>query len=191
MSAAYRLADFIADLELVTAVALEDEERIRRIQRKLKLLIAGGDPALGDPARVPPKDHYGRYLLHEDKGGRFVVVQLVWGPGQGTPIHDHSTWGVAGILTNELRIVNYDRIDLGARPGVAELRESSALEAPAGTVTYIQPPNDVIHSITNVTEAATRSIHVYGKSSVVCNQYDLEAGTVRPWRLAYDKPCAC
>lgn len=190
-SPAYRLSDFIADLELLTSVPLGEDERIRRIQRKVRLLLAGGDPAVVDPSRVPLPDHYGRYLLHEDKAGRFVVVELVWGPGQGTPIHDHSTWGVAGILTNELRIVNYDRLDDGAKPGVAELREASAVEAPAGTVTYLQPPNDVIHSITNTSAAVTRSIHVYGKSTVACNRFDLKSGSVRPWTLAYDKPCAC
>jgi 3-mercaptopropionate dioxygenase len=187
----YRFSDFVADLELVTAVPLSDEERIRRIQRKLRLLIAGGDAALSDAAKVPRPDHYGRYLLHKDPDGRFVVVQLVWGPGQGTPIHDHSTWGVAGIAANELRIVNYDRVDDGRRPGHAELREASAIEAPAGTVTYIQPPNDVIHSIANPTDHVSRSIHVYGKSVVACNQFDLEKRTLRPWSLAYDKPCAC
>lgn len=187
----YRLADFISDLELITAVPLPDTERIRRIQRKLRLLISGGDVALNDPSRPAPKDHYGRYLLHEDKDGRFVVVLMVWGPQIGTPIHDHSTWGVAGILCNELHIVNYDRMDDGSTPGVAELREASAIDAPAGTVTYIQPPNDVIHSITNTTDVVTRSVHVYGKSTVACNWYDLPTGKMTPWKLSYDKPCAC
>ena len=187
----YRLADFISDLELITAVPLPDTERIRRIQRKLRLLISGGDVSLNDPARPAPKDHYGRYLLHEDKDGRFVVVQMVWGPHLGTPIHDHSTWGVAGILTNELHIVNYDRMDDGSKPGFAELREASAIDAPAGTVTYIQPPNDVIHTITNTTDVVTRSVHVYGKSTVACNWYDLATGKMTPWKLVYDKPCAC
>ena len=187
----YRLADFISDLELITAVPLPDTERIRRIQRKMRLLISGGDIVSTDPARPALKEHYGRYLLHEDKDNRFVVVEMVWGPGQGTPIHDHSTWGVAGILCNELHLVNYDRMDDGSTPGRAELREASAIDAPAGTVTYIQPPNDVIHSISNTTDVVTRSVHVYGKSSVACNWYDLETGKMAPWKLVYDKPCAC
>jgi predicted metal-dependent enzyme (double-stranded beta helix superfamily) len=188
---AYRLADFVADLELITAVPLPDTERIRRIQKKLRMLISAGDVALGDASRPPIQEHYGRCLLHEDKDNRFVVVEMVWGPKQGTPIHDHSTWGVAGILCNELRLVNYDRMDDGSKPGVAELREASAIDAPAGTVTYIQPPNDVIHSITNTTDTVTRSVHVYGKSTVACNWYDLATGRMTPWKLAYDKPCDC
>ena len=188
---AYRLPDFVADLELITAVPLPDTERIRRIQKKLRMLISAGDVPLTDAARPPIKEHYGRYLLHEDKDSRFVVVEMVWGPKQGTPIHDHSTWGVAGVLCNELHLVNYDRMDDGSKPGVAELRESSCVDAPAGTVTYIQPPNDVIHSITNATDTVTRSVHVYGKSTVLCNWYDLATGKMTPWKLSYDKPCAC
>ena len=67
----------------------------------------------------------------------------------------------------------------------------SAIDAPAGTVTYIQPPNDVIHAISNPSDHVSRSVHVYGKSVVACNQFDRERRTLRPWSLAYDKPCAC
>src|SRR3546814_9556739 len=52
-----------------------------------------------DPAgTVPPPAHYQQYLLHLDPGGRFSVVSFVWGPGQRTPIHDHTVWGVIGML---------------------------------------------------------------------------------------------
>ena len=33
---------------------------------------------------------YGRRLLHRDPRGRYTVVVMTWGPGQGTPIHDHA-----------------------------------------------------------------------------------------------------
>src|SRR4051794_8765541 len=29
---------------------------------------------------------------------RFSVVSFVWGPGQKTPIHDHSVWGLVGVM---------------------------------------------------------------------------------------------
>ena len=164
----YKFDDFIADLELITSVGSTDEDKIRLIQRKLRLLIASGN-FLHPEAKTPALQRYARHLVHEDPKKRFIVVSLVWTPGQGTPIHDHSTWGVAGIVENELRIVNYDRVDDGSKPGYADLREASAIEAPAGTVTYILPPNDVIHLIENPTSRPTISLHVYGKSTVECN----------------------
>ena len=186
----YKFDDFIADLELITSVGSTDEDKIRLIQRKLRLLIATGN-FLPSDAKTPALQRYARHLVHEDPKKRFIVVSLVWTPGQGTPIHDHSTWGVAGIVENELRIVNYDRVDDGSKPGYADLREASAIEAPAGTVTYILPPNDVIHLIENPTNRTTISLHVYGKSTVECNQFDLAGKTFKPWKLTYDKPCAC
>jgi predicted metal-dependent enzyme (double-stranded beta helix superfamily) len=187
---AYAFEDFVADLELITSVESSDEEKIRRIQRKLRLLITGGR-FLPPVATTPSLKRYARHLVHEDAKKRFIVVSLVWAPGQGTPIHDHSTWGVAGIVENELRIVNYDRMDDGTKPGYAELREASAIEAPAGTVTYILPPNDIIHLIENPTNRTTISLHVYGKSIVECNRFDLAEKSFTPWKLDYDKPCAC
>jgi len=187
---AYAFEDFVADLELITSVDSSDEEKIRRIQRKLRLLITGGR-FLPPIATTPGLKRYARHLVHEDPKKRFIVVSLVWAPGQGTPIHDHSTWGVAGIVENELRIVNYDRLDDGTKAGYAELREASAIEAPSGTVTYILPPNDVIHLIENPTNRTTISLHVYGKSIVECNQFDLAGKSYTPWKLTYDKPCAC
>lgn len=186
----YKFDDFISDLELITSVGSTDEEKIRRIQKKLRLLISGGN-FLPSEAKTPALQRYARHLVHEDPKKRFIVVSLVWAPGQGTPIHDHSTWGVAGVVENELRIVNYDRMDDGTKPGVADLREASAIEAPAGTVTYILPPNDVIHLIENPTDRTTISLHVYGQSTVECNQFDPSKKTYVPWKLTYDKPCAC
>jgi predicted metal-dependent enzyme (double-stranded beta helix superfamily) len=186
----YKFDDFIGDLELITSVGSPPEDKIRLIQRKLRLLIATGN-FLPSEAKTPALQRYARHLVHEDPKKRFIVVSLVWTPGQGTPIHDHSTWGVAGIVENELRIVNYDRMDDGSKPGFADLREASAIEAPAGTVTYILPPNDVIHLIENPTNRTTISLHVYGQSTVECNQFDLAAKSFKPWKLTYDKPCAC
>jgi predicted metal-dependent enzyme (double-stranded beta helix superfamily) len=183
----YRFADFVTDLELITAVEAVDEEKIRKIHRKMRLLISGGDDFLSAEAKAPSREHYARHLIHEDAKKRFVVVSLVWGPGQGTPIHDHSTWGVAGILTNELRIVNYDRLDDGSKPGFADLREASSITAPAGTVTYVLPPNDEIHLLENPTDVVTISLHVYGREITECNMYDLATKSYKPWRLSYDK----
>ena len=48
----YRFDDFIADLELITSVGSTDEDKIRLIQRKLRLLIATGN-FLPSDAKTP------------------------------------------------------------------------------------------------------------------------------------------
>ena len=46
----------------------------------------------GDPAG------YLSHLLHAEPDGSFSIVAMVWLPGQVTPIHDHVTWCVFGVL---------------------------------------------------------------------------------------------
>jgi predicted metal-dependent enzyme (double-stranded beta helix superfamily) len=181
----YGFSDFVTDLELITSVRSMDEDKIRQIHRKMRLLLS--DPSfLSDEARAPNLERYARHLLHKDKHDRFVVVSLVWLPGQGTPVHDHSTWGVAGIVSNELRIVNYVRLDDGQKPGYAELREASAVAAGPGTVLYVLPPNDEIHVLENASDRTTITLHVYGKEITRFNVFDVEAKSYKPSEVSYD-----
>jgi predicted metal-dependent enzyme (double-stranded beta helix superfamily) len=181
----YTFNDFVTDLELVTSVETDDQEKIRKIARKMKLLLSGED-FLTEIEKTPRPDHYARHLVHVDRKRRFIVVSLVWGPGQGTPIHDHSTWGVAGIVNNELRITNFVRLDDRKKSGFADLREASAISAPAGTVTYVLPPNEEIHQMENVTDTPTISLHVYGREIFKCNMFDPMTKSYKEWSLNYE-----
>src|SRR5205814_497471 len=73
----YKFDDFIGDLELITSVGSTDEDKIRLIQRKLRLLIATGN-FLPSEAKTPALQRYARHLVHEDPKKRFIVVSLVW-----------------------------------------------------------------------------------------------------------------
>ena len=48
--------------------------------------------------KQPDDRFYRQYLLWCDPFERFSVVSFVWGPGQATPIHDHTVWGLIGVL---------------------------------------------------------------------------------------------
>jgi predicted metal-dependent enzyme (double-stranded beta helix superfamily) len=180
----YSFHDFITDLELVTTAEPEDAQKIKIIARKMRLLL-NGEPFLTESETQPHADRYARHLVHVDRERRFIVVSLVWGPGQGTPIHDHQTWGVAGVVRGELRIANFYRLDDGSRPGYAELREASAIVAPPGLVSYVLPPNEEIHQMENPTDEPTISLHVYGKEIFECNMYDLKNKSYKTWQLGY------
>ena len=54
--------------------------------------ILTAEQRYGDPAG------YRCHLLHAEPDGTFSVVALVWRPGQATPIHDHVTWCVFGVI---------------------------------------------------------------------------------------------
>ncbi len=138
--------------------------------------------------RTPIDDSYARYLLHRDRTNRFVVLSLVWLPGQATPIHDHSAWGVMGLMENELEEVGYERLDDGSRENYAELRETRGRMVGVGTVSYVLPPYEEIHRIGNPTTQRSLSLHVYGRDLDEVNVFDTVTNKVSTMRIKYYNP---
>lgn len=114
-------------------------------------------------------------LLYTDEVTGFIVVMMSWGPGALTPIHDHGTWGVFGVLDGRLQFTNFARVSGehrpsdGRRAGEAGGTESPELVRSIGTfvagigdVSYIIPPDLEIHQIHNPTSEVVHSLHVYG-----------------------------
>jgi len=104
----------------------------------------------GDPAR------YQSHVLHIERDGSFSVLALVWRPGQVTPIHDHVTWCVFGVIQGVEHEELY-RLDVGGDV----LVESGRSTNKAGEVAGFAPPGD-IHRVRNPGPDTAISIHVYG-----------------------------
>ena len=51
--------------------------------------------------------HYTRNLIHEAPGGDLSLYAIVWLPGQWTPVHDHGSWGVVGVVQGVLEERSY------------------------------------------------------------------------------------
>jgi predicted metal-dependent enzyme (double-stranded beta helix superfamily) len=183
----YGLKDYVQDLGAILDRRPAMPVIIREASAITKRLIAD-DRWLGEQYRVPSSDHYTRYLLHKDPANRFVVLSLVWLPGQATPIHDHSCWGVMGLVENSLEEVCYDRLDDGARKDFAELQQSRGTEVGKGSVAYLLPPYEEIHRIGNVSNKPTVSLHVYGRFLDEINVFDQVTGKVSPMRIKYYAP---
>ena len=58
-------------------------------------------------------------MLH--RAPRFNVTSVVWGPGDGAKAHNHDTWGLVGVVENELQETRFKRRDDGSKEGYAEL----------------------------------------------------------------------
>ncbi len=181
----YGYEDFISDCEMITAVEKEWGEIIRKISRRMKLLLAGAD-FLTEEERRPDPRHYARHLVHLDRKRRFVVLAGVWLPGQGTPVHDHGTWGIMGLFQGELQVTNYLRLDDRTKEGHAKLRPSTGFWAGRGSISYVLPPNEEIHKVENSGGQTALSLHVYGRDIIECNMYDLEKESVRPYAVEID-----
>lgn len=160
---------------------------IREVSALTKRLCAD-DRWLDERHRVAMPDRYARHLLHKDPQNRFIVLSLVWLPGQATPIHDHSCWGVMGLVENSLEEVCFDRLDDGARADFAELQQSRGTDVGKGSVAYLLPPYEEIHRIGNVSGKPTVSLHVYGRDLDEVNVFDQATGKVSPMRIKYYSP---
>ena len=93
-----RLRTYIRDMtRLVTQHGADEPKTLAEGERLLKGLITNDD-WLPDEFSVPSPESYRQYLLHCDPLERFSVVSFVWGPGQKTPVHDHTVWGLVGVM---------------------------------------------------------------------------------------------
>jgi predicted metal-dependent enzyme (double-stranded beta helix superfamily) len=108
-------------------------------------------------ARSDPQ-RYQQYLLHLDAAARFSVVSFVWGPGQATPIHDHTVWGLIGMLRGAEYAQGY-RFTGPSRLVPAGL----PVRLEPGQVEAVSPSIGDIHRVHNAfDDRASISIHVYG-----------------------------
>jgi predicted metal-dependent enzyme (double-stranded beta helix superfamily) len=108
------------------------------------------DERLGDP------EGYRSHPLYIAPDSAFSIVALVWRPGQVTPIHDHVTWCVFGVIQG---VEHEERFTLDQErrclvPAGTSLNET-------GDVSGFAPPGD-IHRVRNVGDLTAISIHVYG-----------------------------
>ena len=104
---------------------------------------------------------YGRYMLH--RAPLFNVSSVVWGPGDNAKAHNHDTWGMVGVIENEIQETRFRRKDDGASADRADLEVTAVLKNKAGMVSCLVSPNDDIHEMNNVSDRDTVEIHVYGK----------------------------
>src|SRR3954454_20154996 len=120
-----------------------DETEIRVEGGLLLRDLVACDDWLPSEAREPDPASYRQYLLYCDLLERFSVVSFVWGPGQRTPVHDHTVWGLIGMLRGSEVARNYT-----AGPGGRLTATGTEVLAP-GEVTAVSPLIGDIHRVEN------------------------------------------
>ena len=177
------LETFRAACTEVAAQNAGPSEIVRSLAPQMRELLQSAPEFLEPCHRRGRPDRYARNLIFAARDDTLSLFTLVWAPGQWTPIHDHGTWGVVGVvegMLEEQAFVRADR-DAGARrdDGI-DLRTSGLVLLPAGAVVTFVPNPDHIH-ITGV--AANRepalSLHLYGRYLNAFHVYDRAAGTRR------------
>jgi predicted metal-dependent enzyme (double-stranded beta helix superfamily) len=176
-----RLRQFVIDMSDAIAQT-SDPAALRGAGERLLGELVRHDDWLPPECAQPDPDRYRQYLLHCDSAQRFCVVSFVWGPGQSTPVHDHRTWGLIGMLRGTEVSQFYRRDD---RAGI--LADGPPERLDPGDIAWVSPETGDIHQVCNgLSDRPSISIHVYGANigAVARATYDPQ-GNPKPFISGY------
>lgn len=153
-----RLQQFVSGLAaLADDAAAADEAWLLARATPLMAELVRADDWLPAAFAQPHEKYYQQYLLYCDPLDRFSVVSFVWGPGQRTPVHNHSVWGLIGMLRGAEDGQHYRRGNGAMEPvGAAERLQP-------GQVAAVSPRLGDVHRVSNAfDDRVSVSIHAYG-----------------------------
>jgi len=130
------------------------------------------DPEVQLPACVfeTASDHYARRELYRSEDHGYSVIAMTWGPGQGTPIHDHAgMWCVEGVWRGQLEITPYEMME--QRDGRFRFESRGTMNAGPGSAGSLIPPHE-FHTIRNPSEDDLAvTLHIYRGAMTSCSVY--------------------
>ncbi len=179
------LRDFVRSFTRLVDQAGQDEERIFVDGKALLAGLVGRDDWLPPQFARPHPERYQQYLLHCDPLERFSVLSFVWGPGQSTPLHDHTVWGMVGVLRGAELCEEF------AADPAGPLRPAGAHRLAQGAIDLVSPRIGDIHRVSNAqANEVSVSIHVYGANigKVERHVYDPHSGQPARFVSGYLNP---
>ena len=159
-----------------TAVASGDQHAITAALRSVLCgLIRDRDVCLPGCCHEPVEGHYARRELYRSPTHGYSVVAMTWGPGQGTPIHDHcGLWCVEGVWDGELEITQYELLEQDGER--FRFRAAGGIHAGPGSAGSLIPPHEY-HAIRNASaDAIAVSLHIYKAPMEACSMFAPQEG---------------
>ena len=151
-----KLLTFVKELNRLIDQNSSEEIIFTKGKKLLEDLIALDD-WLPVEFTKPHPQYYQQYLLYADPLDRFSIVSFVWGPGQKTPVHNHTVWGMVGQLRGEEKGTPYYRQPEGG------FKAGDPSICSPGHVDTVSPKTHDIHVVeNNLPDQTSISIHVYG-----------------------------
>lgn len=119
----------------------------------------------------PLPNTYARRLLHSDPEGRYTAVVMTWGPGQGTPLHDHAgIWCVECVVDGEMEVQQYDLVE--EKNGAYRFAAQPSVEAARGSAGCLIPPFEYHTLVNRRPGAASVTLHIYGGEMDHCHAFE-------------------
>ena len=175
------LGRFVDQVTALVDQGMAEADLHAAVREAMKRLVAHDDWLPPEMAKPHPQ-YYQQYLLYADPADRFSVVSFVWGPGQKTPVHDHTVWGVIGMLRGGERCTSFR--EEGGR--VVQAGEDFLLEP--GEVEVVSPTLGDIHRVANAyDDRVSVRIHAYAANigKVRRHVFDPQTGAAKEFISGY------
>ena len=168
-------ADLAAAVRAATRQHADWQQTADLVAAQLRTRLPGPD-VLTAAERAGDQTGYRCHVLHAEPDGSFSITAMVWRPGQRTPIHDHVTWCVFGVIQG----IEHEELFRLSADG-SHLTPAGRSENHPGMVGGFAPPGD-IHRVRNTGDRVAISVHVYGADitrlgSSIRRAYDLPVAT--------------
>ena len=179
----YNLETFIQECREKISSGEYPADHVEAIAPSMYKLLNGDTSFLNPEHYRTDPEIYARNAIYVDENDVMSLFALTWLPGQWTPIHDHGTWGVVGVLEGTLEERSFIRTDTQADEATdnIELARGGVILLSGGTVTSFVPNPDHIHITGNPNpQQRVVSLHLYGHAMAGFHIYDKKART-RKW----------
>ncbi|SIQ54018.1 cysteine dioxygenase [Pseudacidovorax sp. RU35E] len=153
-----RLLEFVRGMTRLVDTQGPDEPRLLAGAAPLMKTLVAQDDWLPDAMAQPHPTYYQQHLLYGDPLDRFSLVSFVWGPGQQTPVHDHTVWGIVAMLRGRESSQRFTRDAEGRMTAKGE-----AQVLVPGELEILSPTEGDVHQVCNaLPDRVSISIHLYG-----------------------------
>ena len=159
----YTISDLAADTQRAVDAHADKTELLRAVTPFMQRWLEA--PDLTEEQRSPCAGRACGHLLHTAADGSFFIISVVFPQGTSSGVHYHGAWGVIGIVSGVDEETSYVRPDGPETPSVGEECELQTAEKrhfPAGSITYLLPPDQAFHRVRAIGEETGVSLHILG-----------------------------
>jgi len=185
------LDHFIAESSALAGACREPADCVAAIAPLMHGLLAHADTFLAPQHLRADPDHYARNAIHVSPDHSLSLYALVWTPGQWTPVHDHGSWGVVGVLRGMLEERSYIRTGADAAgdadTGIVLQRGGVILIGPGSVTSFVPNPDHIHLTGVGADRQQVVSLHLYGRNMNSFHLYDVAAGTRRKVNLEHNE----
>lgn len=165
-----RLRDFVTGMTGLVERHGADEARMLDEGERLLRALVSHDDWLPDEFAAPSPASYRQYLLYCDPLERFSVASFVWMPGHRTPIHDHTVWGLVGVMRGEEQCDEFSK----------SIKKTNSHKVKSGEIDRVSPSIGDIHVVSNAGTQTAVSIHVYGANIGAVRRHTFDPASGQP-----------